>query len=276
LPPCDLAIATAWTSAYHVLHHPRATARAYFVQDYEPLLMPAGSLSALAEQTYRLGFYGIFNGPGLRNYVTSRHPMTGCAFQPTVDPALFHARRPVRSGPVRVFFHGRPGDDRNAFELSLAALSRLKRELGAEVELVSAGAAWTPEDYGVRGVIHNLGVLPYEQTAALYRECDVGLCFLLTYQPCSPLLEMMASGVTVVTNDNPSHHWLLEHGHNCLFAEPTVSGMVSALRRAVGEPVLRTRLGTAASARVHRTTWEAEVDAVMAALLGRPVSVSAV
>ncbi len=63
LPECDLAIATWWTSAYRVLHHPRAAARAYFVQDYEPLFMPAGTLSALSEQTYRLGFYGIFNAP---------------------------------------------------------------------------------------------------------------------------------------------------------------------------------------------------------------------
>lgn len=276
LPPCDLAIATGWTSAYRVLHHPRAAARAYFVQDYEPLLMPTGSLSALAEQTYRLGFYGIFNGPGLKDYVTSRYPMTGCAFEPTVDHALFHDRRPGRSGPVRVFFAGGPGNDRNAFELGVAALSRLKRELGAAVEIVSAGAAWTPEDYGVRGVIHNLGVLPHEQAALLYRECDVGLCFMLTHHPTSLPLEMMASGVTVVTNDNPSHHWLLEHGRNCLLAEPTVSGVVAALRQAVMEPELRTRLGTAASARIHRTSWEAQVDAVMEALLGRPVRASAV
>ncbi len=269
LPECDLAIATWWTSAYRVLHHPRASARAYFVQDYEPLFMPAGTLSALAEQTYRLGFHGIFNGPGLRDYVTSRYPMTGCAFEPTVDHALFHDQRPVRSGPVRVFFYGRPGNDRNAFELGLAALARLKRELGAAVEIVSAGAAWTPEDFGVRGVIHNLGVLPYEQTAALYRECDVGLCFMLTHHPSYLPLEMMASGVTVVTNDNPSNHWLLEDGRNCLLAEPTVSGVVSALRRAVTEPALRARLGTSAVERIRRTRWDDEVDAVMDALLGR-------
>ncbi len=271
LPECDLAICTWWTSAYRVLHHPRAAARAYFVQDYEPLFMPAGTLSALSEQTYRLGFYGIFNGPGLKDYVTSRYPMTGCAFEPTVDHSLFHDRRPVRSGPVRVFFYGRPGNDRNAFELGLAALSRLKRELGAAVEILSAGAPWTPEDYGVRGVIHNLGVLPYEQTATLYRECDVGLCFMLTHHPSYLPLEMMASGVTVVTNDNPSNHWLLENGRNCLLAEPTVSSVVSALRRAVTEPSLRARLGTEASARIHRTTWDSEVDAVMDALLGRSV-----
>ncbi|HYO58511.1 glycosyltransferase [Archangium sp.] len=271
LPPCDLAIATWWTSAYRVLHHPRAAARAYFVQDYEPLFMPAGTLSALAEQTYRLGFHGIFNGPGLRDYVTSRYPMTGCAFEPTVDHSLFHDRRPVRSGPVRVFFYGRPGNDRNAFELGLAALSRLKRELGAAVEIVSAGAVWTPEDYGVRGVIHNLGVLPYEQTAALYRECDVGLCFMLTHHPSYLPLEMMASGVTVVTNDNPSNHWLLDHGRNCLLTEPTVSGVVAALRQAVTEPSLRALLGAQASARIHRTTWEAEVERVMAQLLAPPI-----
>ncbi|WP_342374631.1 glycosyltransferase [Myxococcus stipitatus] len=267
LPACDLAIATYWTSVYQVLRHPRAGVRTYFVQDYEPMFFAAGTQSALAEQTYQLGFQGIFNTPGLRDTVKALHGMGGFAFEPAVDGVTFHDRRPPRRGPVRVFFYGRPGNERNGFELGLAALTRLKRELGPAVEIVTAGAEWHPESYGVRGLVTNLGVLPAERTAALYRECDVGLCFMFTRHPSYLPLEMMACGMTVVTNDNPANHWLLEDGGNCLLAAPTPGSVLARLRAAVLDPELRVRLGARAAERVRRTTWEQEVDRMMENLL---------
>lgn len=262
LPQCDLAVATLWTSAYPVLAHPRATVRAYFVQDYEPQFFAAGTYSALAEQTYRLGLYGIFNTRGLHDYVTTHYPMQGCWFEPTVDRNVFHARRPERSGPVRIFFYGRPSTDRNAFELGIATLRRLKEELGSAVEILTAGERWNPEQYGLQGIITNLGVLPYEKTADLYRECDVGLCFMFTKHPSYLPFEMMACGVTVVTNYNPANLWLLEHETNCLLAEPTYSCVLEQLRAAVSEPALRARIREAAAARVQRTSWEEQVERV--------------
>ncbi len=267
LPECDLAIATFWRSAYLVLKHPRARAGAYFVQDFEPLFYPAGTLYGLAEQSYRLGLYGLFNTRGLYEYVTSHYPMTGTWFEPTVESELFYARRPARTGPVRIFFYGRPSVDRNAFDLGLAVLRQLKRELGEAVEILTAGELWNPEDYGVRGLIRNLGVLPYEKTADLYREVDVGLCFMFTKHPSYLPLEMMACGVTVVTNDNPANEWLLKHEQNCLLAEPTYSCVLAQLRRAVGDASLRSRIGAAAAQRMQASTWEQQVDRVYEALL---------
>jgi GT2 family glycosyltransferase/glycosyltransferase involved in cell wall biosynthesis len=269
LEPCDLAVATYWKTAYLVLEHPRAAARAYFVQDFEPLFFPAGTRYGLAEQTYRFGFYGIFNSPGLHQFVTGSYPMQGCWFEPTVEPSVFHAGRPPRQGPVRVFFYGRPSTDRNGFELGLAALKRLKDEFGAKVEIISAGERWQPRQHGAEGVVSNLGVLPYEKTAELYRRCDVGLCFMFTKHPSYLPLEWMASGMLVVTNDNPSNHWLLEHEKNCLLAQPTRSCVVEQLRRAVSDAPLRARLGAAAVERLKRTTWEEQVDSVYAQLTGR-------
>ncbi|WP_002624381.1 rhamnosyltransferase WsaF family glycosyltransferase [Cystobacter fuscus] len=271
LPPSDLAIATLWTSAYALLQYPHAKARAYFVQDFEPLFYPAGSYYALAEQTYRMGLHGIFNTKGLHDHVTSNYPMTGCWFEPTVERHVFHDKRPVRSGPVRIFFYGRPSTDRNAFELGMAALRQLKLEFGAEVDIVTAGEKWDPSVFGLAGTLKNHGVLPYEKTGDLYRECDVGLCFMFTKHPSYLPFEMMACGVTVVTNNNPANLWLLEHERNCLLAEPTYSCVLEQLRRAVRDAQLRDRIGKAAAERVRRTSWEEQVDQVYATLMGRPV-----
>jgi glycosyltransferase involved in cell wall biosynthesis len=266
LPPCDLAIATLWSSAFIVRDFPHAVAKAYFVQDFEPLFYPAGTYQALAEQTYRFGLYGIFNSPGLHEFVTANFPMTGCFFEPAVDSAVFHDRRPARVSPVRVFFYGRPSSDRNGFELGVAALRGLKASLGTQVEILSAGEEWQPEAFQLNGVVENLGVLPYEKTADLYRTCDIGLCFMFTKHPSYLPLEMMACGVTVVTNQNSANRWLLEDEKNCLLAEPACSSVLDRLLLAARDSELRRRLGLAAAERMRTTTWEAQVARVHDAL----------
>jgi O-antigen biosynthesis protein len=81
-------------------------------------------------------------------------------------------------------------------------------------------------------------------------------------------MELMACGVTVVTNDHPVNQWLLEDGRNALLAEPTVSCVLEQLRRAVREPELRERVRAAAAERMQRTTWEEQVEQACASLMG--------
>lgn len=267
LPPTDVAIATLWNSAYFALRHPNANFRAYFVQDYEPMFYPAGTMSGLCEYTYELGFFGLFNTSGLRDWVTAHHSMQGVAFEPSVDHALFHPpERRQDDRPVRVFFYGRPSIDRNAFELGIEALRELKRRLGTRVEIISAGEAWNPAWFGLEGVVENLGVLPYADTAPLYRTVDVGLCFMFTRHPSYLPLELMASGVTVVTNENVANGWLLEHGANCLLTKPSMLSVVEQLETASAQPQLRRRIGAAAVQRLHKTTWESEAEKLHDAL----------
>ncbi len=267
LSPSDLAVATVWSSAYQLLRYRGAGARAYLVQDFEPQFYAAGTEYGLAEQSYRLGYFGIFNTPGLHDFITQSYGMPGAWFEPSVDHDVFHAEgrsnTPIgRSRPARVFFYGRPTHDRNAFELGIAVLRALKRELGSKVEIISAGAQWRPEEYGLGGVITNAGVLSYEETGSLYRSCDAGLAFMFTKHPSYLPLEMMACGVTVVTNLNPANTWLFRHEENCLLAEPTVTCVLDQLRRAVTDAELNRRIGAAAAQRMLATTWEAQIDAI--------------
>ncbi|MEZ5239753.1 MAG: glycosyltransferase [Microthrixaceae bacterium] len=61
IPPADAVVATMWTTAYVAAAAADQRRRFYLVQDHEPTFYPAGSLCALAEETYRLGLYGICN-----------------------------------------------------------------------------------------------------------------------------------------------------------------------------------------------------------------------
>jgi beta-1,2-rhamnosyltransferase WsaF-like protein len=57
----DAAISTLWTTAYAALRFNNTRRKFCFVQDYESLFYPAGSIYALVEATYRLGYGGICN-----------------------------------------------------------------------------------------------------------------------------------------------------------------------------------------------------------------------
>ena len=66
LPEADAAIATLWVTAFAVAHAPNVKRKFYLIQDFEPMFYPASTLYALAEETYRLGLYGMCNTENLR------------------------------------------------------------------------------------------------------------------------------------------------------------------------------------------------------------------
>jgi glycosyltransferase involved in cell wall biosynthesis len=264
LPPCDAAIATLWSSAYPMLHARDVRAKFYFVQDNEPQFYPAGAGSALAEQTYRFGFPGIVNTPGLAEVYRS-YGNPAVSFVPAVDVDRYHpADRPrPAGGPVRVFFYGRPKTSRNAFGLGIAALAQLKRDHGEQVEVICAGENWSPSQFGLAGQIRNLGVLQsLDEVAALYRSCDIGLVFMFTKHPSYQPFEFMASGMATVSNINSATAWMLRDGENCLLTPPLPTPTAERLGRLVEDAELRARIAAAGLHEVRRHRWEDQIEAV--------------
>ncbi len=234
IPAADYSIATLWTTAYVLQKVRNSGLKFYFIQDWEPLFYPAGSTSAQAELTYDFGFYGIANTQTLRRLYEEDHGGTAVHFTPQVDPSVFHGS-PLRSsaGPRRIFFYGRPGHPRNGFELAAAALRELKQRVGDRVQIVCAGAPWDPARYGLGGVIENLGMLAYHETAELYRTCHIGFVMMMTRHPSYLPFELMGCGCLLVTNDNRANHWLLQHGENCLLAPASGPAIADRLAQAV-------------------------------------------
>lgn len=268
LPPADAAIATLWSSAYPCLHLRGVRSKFYFVQDNEPQFYAAGAASALAEETYRFGFPGIVNTPGLAD-VYRAYGNPAVSFVPAVDRDRYHpAEAPsAANAPVRVFFYGRPKTSRNAFGLGIAALARLKRRYGDRVDVVCAGENWSPSQFGLAGRIRNLGVLQsLEEVAALYRSCDIGLVFMHTKHPSYQPLEFMASGMATVSNLNPATAWLLRDGENCLLTPPLPTPTAERLGRLVEDPELRTRIAAAGLAEVSQYRWEDQIEGVWRAM----------
>ncbi|HEY9472758.1 MAG TPA: glycosyltransferase [Mycobacteriales bacterium] len=249
VPYADVSIATLWVTAYSVAHFAHTKRKFYLIQDFEPGFYPAGTAYALAEESYKLGLYGVCNTDNLLRIYRDDYDGAGMSFTPAVDQSVFHARwRHERTpdAPVTVFVYARPGHLRNCWEMAAPALEELKRRLGDGVRIVAAGA-WAVGS-GAEMDIKRLGLLDYQATGELYRHCDVGMALTVSKHPSYLPLELMACGVPVVAFDNPWGHWILRDGENALLAKRTVDGLVDCLERLCVNPGLRSRLGAQALA----------------------------
>ena len=275
IPPADIGVATLWTTAYVLARVRNCARKMYLIQDYEPLFYPAGSTSAQAELTYRLGLEAICNTEPLKVLYQDRYGGLATAFTPQIDREVFHPGPTERRWPrARVFFYARPENPRNAFELSAVALKRLKHRMGSSVEILCAGAEFDPSAYGLEGVVEPLGWLPYRETGDLYRTCHVGLSSMLTPHPSYLPLELMACGALVVSLRNAANSWLLEDRVTCLTAEATSSHLAARLFEAVTAWDELQPLRASASSRVNRLAgrgWAAELAGVTEFMI-RPAS----
>jgi len=285
VPYADISIATLWTSAYQVMKFKNTLGKFYFMQDYEPFFYPAGSYYALSEATYRFGFHGIVNTPGLHDFVTKKYGMRAEYFVPAVDRHIFFPEENPPSPPfvkgekgessgekigkLKLFLYGRPHHERNAFELAIAAARKIKALLGDKIEIVSAGSEWDTGDYGVKGVITNLGLLSYEETAGLYRNCDFGLVLMFTKHPSYIPLELMASGSIVITNRNDANTWLLKDMINCLVVEPSPTFIAEKLTSLIDDPVLQEAMRENALKTVSSVDWDSQIEKIYRFISGK-------
>lgn len=243
MPAADVSIATQWHTAYLAANFPHTRRRFYLIQDFEPMFYPAGTNYALAEETYRLGLYGICNTERMLSLFEDRYGGEGMAFMPAVDSSVFHADdRPQHSDerPVTIFTYARPGHWRNCWELASPALAELKRRLGLGVRIVTAGSWAHPNDLG-RGIEH-LGLLDYRDTGKLYRQCDLGIALTVSEHPSYLPLELLACGAPVVAFDNPAGDWIIQHEQNSIRCPRTVDGLAEGVERLATDAALRQRL----------------------------------
>lgn len=246
LPASDLAFCTSWQSAYFLLKFNETKRKYYFAMDYEPLFYPAGAIYALAESTYRFPFRGLVNTAGLLAAINQRHGMEGISYKPAVDRQIYHPSNSTdlsRHSPLRIFFYTRPNNLRNAFTLMVIIMKELAAEYGERIEIVTAGADWDEKHYGLKDKIVNKGLLhSLEEVAELYRQCDIGIVYMLSKHPSYQPFEYMASGMATVTNNNEDNLWLFKHEENCLVAEPSPLAMVEQIKRLIEDEKLRQKI----------------------------------
>jgi len=272
LPHSEIAICTLWTTAYVMLRYNQTFRKFYFVQDYEPMFYAGGDLYMMIEQTYRLGYSCIANTPGVGNKFLTYSPDM-VSFLPGIDNSVFYADENSQSqtdpdDPWQIVFYGRPGNARNGFFLGGDILKAVKARLGDKVRILSAGAEWDPADYGLEGVLENLGLLTrIEDVADLYRASDLGLVFMATPHPSYQPLEYMACGCIVATNRNEANHWLL-NDENALLLEPLPEVAASRIVALLQNPDQCRDLVQQGFKTIERLDWDTAYDVIERRILG--------
>lgn len=263
LPESDIAFCTIWVSAYVLLRYNKTKRKYYFIQDYEPMFYEAGSTYALAQSTYRFGFSGIVNTPGLLAALNQRDGLEGISFIPAVNHELYHPdpNRPANKR-VRIFLYTRPLNPRNAFNLGILTIKELLETYGDKIEIITAGAEWDEHEYGLGGLITNKGLIKtLPEVAALYRTCDIGFSFMLTPHTSYQMQEYSASGMATVMNRNADHLWLNKDGVNCLLAEPSPADMAKKIGMLIDNPDLRVKLVKNAQKELGYV-WDQQMNAI--------------
>ncbi len=262
LPPSDIAFCTFWVSAYMLLRFNKTKRKYYFVQDYEPMFYEAGSTYALAQSTYRFGFSGIVNTPGLLAALNQRDGLEGISFVPATNHDLYYPNPKRQNKRVRIFMYTRPLNPRNAFNLGILTIKLLLDKYGKKIEIITAGAEWNEADYGLEGLITNKGLIKtLPEVADLYRNCDIGFSFMLTPHTSYQMQEYSASGMATVMNVNADHAWLNKDGENCLLAEPSPADMAEKISKLVDNPKLRARLVKNAQKELGYT-WQQQMEMI--------------
>jgi len=262
IPGADAAVATLWLTAIHVAKSPDIKRKFYLMQDYEPNFYPASTLFAMAEESYRLGLYGICNTVSMHSIYTGMYGGDATYFTPAVDQANYHAvgrREKAATEPVTIFAYARD-HFRNCWELVFTALTEIKRIHGDGVRIVAAGARYLPESAD----FIDLGLLDYRATGRLYRETDIGLTMQISRHPSYLPLELMSSGVPMVAPDSTWFDWLFTNEENSLLTMRTLDDLVAKLDRLVRDPALRQELSTNALATISagHSDWNVALDGV--------------
>lgn len=283
--PHDRFVAIGWWMA-HVAHRAARDLGQekfiYLIQEYDPLIFPAGSYHALAAQAYTFPHHAIFSTATLADYFREHRIgvyADGEAAPVVVENAvrafnLSEAELRARARR-RLLFYTRPEphNERNMFELGVLAL---RAAIG---EGHFAAGAW--EFHGMGAVnkfkslplgggarLEMLPKLSLEDYRAVLPTYDLGLSLMLTPHPSMVPLDMAAAGLVAVTNTfaTKTAERLAAISPNIIAAPPTIDGIKLGLVRALG--AVDDAAGRVAGSRLNwATSWgETFNPEVMAAL----------
>lgn len=205
-----ITFCTSWKTAYLLNKFDNTRCKAYFVQDFEPYFYGRGSYYSFAEETYRMGFYGITAGEWLRKKLSTDYNMNTSSFNFSYDKTLYK----LHENPQftrKIFFYTRPYTNRRYFEMGLVALNMLIKKI-PDLDIIFAGEDL--KDYIIPFKHQSLGIVDLDKLSDIYGSCDFCLVFSATNMSLLPL-EIMGSGSVVVSNKG-ANNWLLNDENSIL------------------------------------------------------------
>lgn len=223
----DALIATGWETTYPVFNIKTNAHKFYFVQDFEPYFYGLGSKAILAENTYKMGFYGITAGRWLTKKV-GEYGMGADYFDFGADLDIYKPKGKVNK-QKKICFYARPVTERRAFELGVIALDIFhKKHPEYTIEFVG----WDVSNYSIPFPYVNRGIITHDELAELYHESAACLVLSLTNVSLLPL-ELVAAGCIPVMNEGENNSMVLGENDYIKYAQKVPSDLADKLSEAV-------------------------------------------
>lgn len=183
----SLVIATTWWTVYKAGEFRKPVV--YFVQDFEHLFQPAGTIGVKAQATYNLGLDTITIGKFLASQIDNRNSRVRVT-PFGVDTSIYfnHQNPSLRDGVLILY---QPNKPRRCPEF-IEELIAFYAEKHPEVRISVFGN----ESKKIENV-ENLGILSPENLGEVYRSHKVGVSLSAT-NPSRISFEMAASGLEVI------------------------------------------------------------------------------
>ena len=179
----------------------------YLIQDFEPGFYPWSSRYSLAESTYHDAnlYIAVINSSFLKSFFDAENYIfpISYVFEPSLHPKLRMKLDSLIEKPKkrRVLIYGRPGTERNAFQIIVMAIKAwVEKNPETDWEFVSVGEKHREVTLGSGKKIISLGKLSLSEYAEELSSASVGISLMISPHPSYPPLEMAAFGIAVITN----------------------------------------------------------------------------
>lgn len=254
----DVLIATGWETAYPVFNLKTTAHKFYFVQDFEPYFYGVGSKSVLAENTYKMGLYGITAGKWLSHRLSTTYGMETDYFDFGADLDIYKFDESKQSAKQKkICFYARPVTERRAFELGIIALDIFhKKHPEYSIEFIG----WDTSDYDIPFPYVNHGIVTPARLAELYEESVACLVLSLTNVSLLPL-ELLAAGCIPVMNEGENNEMVLGHNDYIRYAPAAPIELAEQLSQAVNEKDIQ-QTALRASQSVKSLSWQDSYEKV--------------
>jgi glycosyltransferase involved in cell wall biosynthesis len=254
----DIALATSWQTAYYVRAFDKCVKKVYFVQDFEPYFYAKGSSYSFAEQTYKIGFFGITAGDWLKEKLTDDYGMICESFSFSYEKELYKKHERRDKDVKRVFFYSRPPTDRRGFEIGILALGKFC-EKNPDVEIVMAG--WDVSEYEIPFKHFNAGVVRIEELSHLYSQCDVALILSFTNLSLLPL-ELLASGCPVIINAGRNNDWIDQNKDLFIYVDDEINEIANVLNKVINKEINTKEMLDNATHFLQNSSWQQETEKI--------------
>jgi glycosyltransferase involved in cell wall biosynthesis len=256
IPEAKISIATSWQTAYYV-RDINSKLKYYFVQDYEPYFYSHGSDYYWAEATYKFGFKGITAGDWLKKKLHFEYGMETISFKFSYDKDITNKLN-IKRNPNKMLFYARPPTQRRGFELGVMAINELLK-IKKDLEIIFLG--WDLLGYAIPFKHKSLGIVPHDKLYSIYQECNYGLVLSFTNLSLLPV-ELMASGVIVISNKGENNEWFL-NDNNSILVEPSVQDIVNGFLSIIDDEEKQIQIREEGFRSSLNTNWDDEIQQVI-------------